>query len=83
MQELRNDILIDINLGYISEHSGCRILNYIDGLYLEKEKEQIINAYQIAGINNYDYKKFPNITPEYFKICGEQYYTKHFNNENI
>ena len=48
MQELRNDILIEIKLGYISEHSALRIFNYIDALYLEKEKEQIINfAYEI------------------------------------
>jgi hypothetical protein len=45
MQELRNDILIEIKLGYISEHSALRIFNYIDALYLEKEKKQIVKAF--------------------------------------
>lgn len=45
---------------------------------LEKEKEQIVQSYQIGGINNYDSKLFPNLTPEYFKICGEEYFEKHY-----
>ena len=49
--------------------------------YLQIEKEQIIQAYQVGGINNYDSIKFPNLTPEYFEICGEEYFVKHYNNE--
>jgi predicted DNA-binding protein len=41
IQQLRNDIIIEMKLGYISEHSGCRVLNHIDNLYIEEEKEQI------------------------------------------
>ena len=48
---------------------------------LDLEKEQIIQAYQVGGINNYDNMKFPNLTPEYFEICGEEYFVKHYNNE--
>ena len=82
MKQLKNDILIELKLGYITEHSATRILNYIDDLYLEEEKKQIIQAYEVADINNYDSKKFPNITPEYLEICGKEYYEKHYNNEN-
>lgn len=82
MQELRNDILIELKLGYISEHSAIRILKYIDALYIEEEKMQIIQAYQVANLYNYDSKKYPNITPEYFEICGKEYYERNYNNEN-
>lgn len=45
MQELRNDILIEVKLGFISQRSADRILNYIDGLYIEQEKQAIKEAW--------------------------------------
>lgn len=57
------------------------IINIITQEGIPKEKEQIIQAYQVGGINNYDSIKFPNLTPEYFEICGEEYFVKHYNNE--
>jgi hypothetical protein len=74
MQELRNDILIEIKLGYISEHSGCRILNYIDELYLEKEKNQIMISYYE------DLFRFIDGKNEF--INAEDYYNQTYNNEN-
>jgi len=48
MQYLKDDILIEKQLGFITENASKRIIDYIDNLYLEKEKEQIINfAYEI------------------------------------
>jgi hypothetical protein len=76
MQQLRNDILIELKLGYISEHSATRILNYIDALYIEKEKEQIMDTWDRRG---------STIVPRYFleeNISGEQYYNQTYNNEN-
>lgn len=70
IQELRDDILIEIKLGYISEHSALRIFNYIDALYLEKEKEQIINANR-SGVDMV-------VNKEKF-ITGEDYYNQTFN----
>ena len=46
---------------------------------LEKEKEQIIDAYRIAAINNTDKQKWPNLDNEYFEICANEYFEKHFN----
>jgi len=45
MQELKDDIIIEKNLGFITENSCNRILDYIDNLYFKKEKEQIINVF--------------------------------------
>jgi hypothetical protein len=55
------------------------VLSYNLELLLEKEKEQIIQAYQLGAINNYDKAKWVNLTPEYFEICGKEYYTKNYN----
>ena len=46
MQDLKNDIIIEKKLGFITENSCKRIINYIDNLYLEKEKEQIADAFR-------------------------------------
>jgi len=67
MQQLKNDILIELKLGHISEHCASRILNYINTLYLEKEKKQIKDAYETVWNWNFD---------------GEKYYNKTYNNEN-
>lgn len=47
---------------------------------LELEKKQIVQAYQNGSINNYDSKKFPNLTPKYFEICANEYFEKHYKN---
>jgi hypothetical protein len=44
MQELIEDITIEKKLGYINENAANRILDYINNLYHEKEKKQIIDA---------------------------------------
>lgn len=58
MQELRNDISIEMKLGYISEHSANRILDYINNLYLEKEKEQIKTAFENGWRRNFSSEKY-------------------------
>jgi len=74
MQQLKNDILIELKLGYITEHCATRILFYIDDLYLEEEKRQICIAYYeelfcfIDGRNEF--------------INAEKYYNETYNNEN-
>ena len=46
MQELIEDIIIEKRLGYITENAANRILDYINNLYLEQEKEQMIGFYK-------------------------------------
>ncbi len=46
---------------------------------LEKEKQQIIDAYRIAAINNTDLDKWKFLSAEYFEISANQYFEKHFN----
>jgi hypothetical protein len=48
MQYLKDDILIEKQLGFITENASKRIIDYIDNLYLEKEKEQIIDAFEVG-----------------------------------
>jgi hypothetical protein len=67
MQELKDDIIIEKNLGYITENSCNRILDYIDNLYLEKEKEQIRLAFFRDGYEYYD------------NITSEEYYNQTYN----
>jgi hypothetical protein len=43
LRELKDDIIIEKKLGFITENSCNRILDYIDNLYFEKEKQQIID----------------------------------------
>jgi len=82
MEELIEDINIEKKLGYITENAANRIIDYIDNLYLEKEKEQILQAYIIAGINNIDKKKLPNLDFDYFKICANEYFLRNYNSNN-
>lgn len=56
-----------------------RLARWAKEFYLEKEKDQIIQSYQLGAINNYDKAKWINLTPEYFEICGKEYYIKHYN----
>ena len=79
MTELIEDINIEKKLGYITENSANRILDYINNFYLEKEKEQILQAYMIAGINNIDKKKLPNLDLNYFEICAKEYFLRNYN----
>jgi len=79
MQELIEDINIEKKLGYITENAANRILDYINNLYLKEEKEQILQAYIIAGINNIDKKKLPNLDLDYFKICANEYFLRNYN----
>jgi hypothetical protein len=51
----------------------------LEDKFLEKEKEQIIDAYRIAAINNTDKQKWPNLDNKYFEICANEYFEKHFN----
>lgn len=46
MQDLIEDITIEKRLGYITENAANRILDYINNLYLEQEKEQMIGFYK-------------------------------------
>jgi len=48
MQYLKDDILIEKKLGFITGNASKRIIDYIDNLYLEKEKEQIIDAFEVG-----------------------------------
>lgn len=47
--------------------------------YLKKKKDQIIDAYRIAAINNTDTENWSNLDNEYFEISANQYFDKHFN----
>jgi hypothetical protein len=53
MQELKIDIIIEKELGFITEHSCNRVLDYIDNLYFEKEKEQIADAFNKGKDSDY------------------------------
>jgi len=48
-------------------------------MLLEKEKEQIIDAYRIASINNAPNEDMKNIKPEYWQLNAEMWYDKHYN----
>jgi hypothetical protein len=68
MQELKDDIIIEKKLGFITENSCNRILDYIDNLYFKKEKEQIKNAYNDGYFGDaYKYKDW------------EEYYNQTYN----
>jgi hypothetical protein len=69
---------IQINATKFSVMNTYNMLKVIEP-YLEKEKEQIIDAYRIAAINNTDKQKWPNLDNEYFEICANEYFEKHFN----
>jgi hypothetical protein len=45
----------------------------------QKEKEQIIDAYRIASINNASNEDMKNIKAEYWQINAELWYDKHYN----
>jgi hypothetical protein len=73
MQELIEDINIEKRLGYITENAANRILDYINNLYLEQEKEQIANTY-------WDAYKEGQVSSD---ITAEEYYNREFNQEKV
>ena len=73
MQELRDDILIEKQSGFITENASKRIIDYIDNLYLEKEKEQIIDAYE-NGVGDENER---NLSGKFTN--AEYYYNKTYN----
>jgi len=74
MQELIEDINIEKKLGYITENAANRIIDYIDNLYLEKEKEQIIDAH-IEGQRVFDKYQHTQWTNDQ----AEHYYNQTYN----
>jgi|GEM_PF-1436739 len=76
MQELIEDIDIEKKLGYITENAANRILDYIDNLYLEKEKEQILDAFEV-GYKSCDIDEAFEINRKL--ASGELHYNKTYN----
>jgi hypothetical protein len=76
MQELIEDINIEKKLGYITENAANRILDYINNLYLEKEKEQIITAFEV-GYKSCDIDEAFEINRKL--ASGELYYNQTYN----
>jgi len=76
MQELIEDIDIEKKLGYITENAANRILDYIDNLYLEKEKEQIVDAFEV-GYKSCDIDEAFEINRKL--ASGELHYNKTYN----
>jgi len=74
MTELIEDINIEKKLGYITENSANRILDYINNLYLEREKEQIINAHTNAYLIGED-----DISVEDANEASIKYYNQTYN----
>ena len=46
---------------------------------LELEKEQIVDAYRIASINNAPNEDMQNIKPEYWQVNAQMWYDKYYN----
>jgi len=76
MQYLKDDILIEKQLGFITENAFKRIIDYIDNLYLEKEKEQIITAFEV-GYKSCDIDEAFEINRKL--ASGELHYNKTYN----
>ena len=47
--------------------------------FIELEKQQIVDAYRIASINNTPNEDMQNIKPEYWQVNAEMWYDKHYN----
>jgi hypothetical protein len=47
--------------------------------FIELEKQQIVDAYRIASINNAPNEDIKNIKPEYWQVNAEMWYNKHYN----
>ena len=72
MQYLKDDILIEKQLGFITENASKRIIDYIDNLYLEKEKEQIQKAFS-------DGQETPINHPTLPHYSRDEYYNDNYN----
>ena len=46
---------------------------------LEKEKEQIVDAYRTASINNAPNEDFKNVNSDYWQLNAELWYDKYYN----
>ena len=77
MQELKDDILIEKNLGYITENAANRILDYINNLYLNQEKEQIIDAMEKTAM----FVSAASLDKEIGKMTFEDLYNQTYNND--
>jgi len=66
MQELKNDILIEIELGLISEKGAYRILDYIDGIYIKQEKEQMLDLIRFMRTNDKMGKSVDDLFNEFY-----------------
>lgn len=78
LQELIEFIELNIDDNDFIKH---QVLEEADKA-LEKEKEQIVDAYRIASINNSPNDDIQNIRPEYWQVNAEMWYDKHFNQNN-
>ena len=67
MQELRNDILIEMQLGIIGEHSGNRVLHYIDKLYIEEEKNRTLKLILFVRTNDKMGKSIEDLYNEFYE----------------
>ena len=47
--------------------------------FIELEKEQIVDAYRIASINNAPNEDMQNIKPEYWQVNAQMWYDKIYN----
>jgi hypothetical protein len=47
--------------------------------FIELEKEQIVDAYRIASINNAPNEDMQNIKPEYWQVNAQMWYDKYYN----
>jgi len=68
---------IQINATKFSMMNTYNMLKVIEP-YLEKEKEQIVDAYRIASINNAPNKDISKYTSEYWQVNAELWYDKYF-----
>jgi hypothetical protein len=50
--------------------------------FIELEKQQIVDAYRIASINNAPNEDMQNIKPEYWQVNAEMWYDKIYHNQN-
>ena len=74
LNRLERDGLIHILKSPVGDDMLENILRFL----LEKEKEQIVDAYRIASINNATNEDMQNIKPEYWQVNAQMWYDKHY-----
>ena len=77
MKTVLQDLIEGFNV--TPDETFCEWLREQQNNLLEKEKEQIIDAYRIASINNSPSDDIQNIRPEYWQVNAEMWYDKHYN----